>query len=72
MLNKKAVGKRLRELRVKSGETLQETASHIGVSKQSISHYESGRRVPSPEVMEKIADHFGLTVGYIFFRKDST
>ena len=40
------LGKRLRELREEKGLYQDQLGDSIGVSKQTISFYESGRRVP--------------------------
>ncbi len=64
-MNKAAVGSTLKRLR---GDTPQgEVASAVGVLQSTYSMYESGQRVPSDEVKEKIAAYFNETVQNIFF-----
>lgn len=60
------VGDRLKELRVKTGESLQDVADAIGASKAHIWELESNRsRNPSLDLLQKIAGHFKTTVAYL-------
>lgn len=59
-------GEKLRKLRGK--KTKAEVAKAIGVSESSYVKYERDERTPSDFVKQKIADYFGRSVGYIFFR----
>lgn len=52
----------LKYLRNRAGYTQQELADKIGVSKQVICMYEKGRRRPSYEVEEAIADVFNVSL----------
>jgi bacteriocin-like protein len=52
----------LRMLRVTKGVTQQEVAKAVKVDVTTISLYESGKRVPSPEVMLDLADYFQATL----------
>lgn len=60
-----ACGKKLRELR--GSRTQKEVGDAIGVNPNTISMYESGERRPSDELKIKLAQFFGVSVGYIFF-----
>jgi len=54
---------RIRELRLKSGDSLQDVADAIGVSKTHIWELEKGRsQNPSVELLVKLADHFKVTI----------
>ncbi len=80
-----AIGDRLKALRVKKGQSLQQVADSIGASKAHIWELESNRsKNPSLELLQKLAGHFGTTVAYLiseeegelskadqFFRKNS-
>lgn len=61
-------GAKLRDLR--GVRTLQEIADQVGVSSMAISQYERGERLPSPEMMVKLAKLFGQTVGSLFFTQE--
>lgn len=47
-----------------------ELAHRLGVSKQSVSNWESNNIQPSIELLEKIADLFGVTTDYLLGRED--
>lgn len=54
---------RLRELRLRKSESLQDVATAVGVSKTHIWELERNRsKNPSMELLTKLADHFGVTI----------
>jgi transcriptional regulator with XRE-family HTH domain len=54
---------RLRSLRSGSGESLQQLADAIGVSKAHVWEMEVGRSSnPSLEILQKLAEHFDVTI----------
>jgi transcriptional regulator with XRE-family HTH domain len=54
---------KLRTMRVKKGESLQDVADAIGVSKTHIWQLEKGHsKNPSVDLLTKLADHFKVTV----------
>lgn len=61
------IAETLRRLRRDRGETQEELADALGVTTSSIGMYETGERIPRDEVKIKIAQHFNLSVGDIFF-----
>ena len=81
-----AIGDRLKELRLKKGQSLQQVADAIGASKAHVWEMESNRsKNPSIELLRKLAAHFDTTVAYMieepeaqeskadqFFRRNST
>ena len=59
-------GDRIRELRIKNNLTLDDVARHLGVGRQAIYKYEQGTVTNIPlENLEKMADLFGVTPGYL-------
>ncbi len=60
---------RLRTLREQNGETQQDVADLIGVTRNAISSYESGKRRPSGKsafsIYEKIAEHYNVDIPYL-------
>lgn len=64
-LERKACGKKLRELRGDMSQT--EVAYKIGVSQNAISSYETGARVPRDDVKRRLCALYGKTVSEIFF-----
>lgn len=43
-------------------------AKEIGVSKSTIAMWETGKRLPSPEVFEQIADYFNVDIDFLYGR----
>jgi len=58
-------GERLRQIRKERGETQDEFASIIETSKQVLSRYESGQRIPKISLAEKYAKALGVSVDYL-------
>lgn len=58
-------GNILRELRLKSGLSQRELADKLGITKSMISYYELQERVPSPEILIKLAKFFHVTADYL-------
>lgn len=56
---------RLKELRKDRKLTLQQVSKETGVSVASLSSYENGNRNPKIETWQKLADYFGVSVGYL-------
>lgn len=63
---------RLKELRKARGLTTTELGNAVGCSNPAITHYEHGDRKPTPELLVKFADFFGVTVDYILGREEET
>lgn len=59
---------RIREKRRAMGMTMKELGRLVGVSEGAISHYETGRREPDPEMIKRIADVFDVTTDYLIGR----
>lgn len=59
------VGSVLKRLRHQHSLTQAELAELIGVSYSSISMIELGKRTPSLEVLELLADHFNVSIDYL-------
>lgn len=61
---------RLKQLRKDKHWTQAQVAKKIGVTASMVSSYETDIRLPSYEVMIRIADIFGVTVDYLLCRED--
>lgn len=59
------MGNRIRELRAEKGVTLTELEGSTGLSTSAVSQYENGNRKPKIEAWQKLADYFGVSVGYL-------
>lgn len=58
--------KRLKELRVSRGLTQDDLARELKLVKSSIGMYENGKRKPSFEVLEAIADYFNVNMDTLY------
>lgn len=56
------LSKRLKELRKVYNYTQDYVADVIGATRQTYSHYETGRRKPSPETLYKLAGLYNISV----------
>lgn len=65
MIDRKAVGERLRILR--GNKSREEVAISIGVTAQAISNYEIGIRTPSDDIKVKLAEYYHKSVQDIFY-----
>ena len=60
----------LARLRRERGMTQAELAQRLGVSKSSISMYERGNREPELDLLERMADLFGVSVNAMLGRSE--
>lgn len=61
-----SLGKKLKELRVRNGESLQQVADAVGASKPHIWELEAGKsKNPSLDLLTKIAKHFNVKISYL-------
>lgn len=61
-----ALGARLKQLRIRDGESLQQVADAVGASKAHIWELETGKsRNPSMELLTALADHFKVGVAFL-------
>ena len=58
-------GKRLFELRESRGESQQELADSMGITRQSLSRYELGERTANIDLLKKIAEHYDVSADYL-------
>lgn len=64
-MNNEIFAKRFKELRLNNGITQTEFSEYLGVSKATISYYESGKRMPSNAQIRKIANYFKVPVDFL-------
>lgn len=61
------VGQRLKELRkAKTDLGQKEVADEIGITKQALSSYESGRHLPDQAILIDLAKYYGCTTDYLY------
>lgn len=59
----------LKKLRTARGITQEELADIVGKSQQAVNLWERGTNEPGIESLNKLADHFGVTVDYLLGRQ---
>lgn len=62
---------RLKDLRKTKKMRQQDVAHDIGVTFQTYSNYETGRRSPDPDMLKKLADYFNVSVDYLLGRNEN-
>jgi transcriptional regulator with XRE-family HTH domain len=65
-------GERLKELRHKNKLSQESLAKKLHLSKQVISNYEKGRRLPNIEQIVEISNLFGVSTDYLLGKTEST
>ncbi|WP_309121641.1 helix-turn-helix transcriptional regulator [Paenibacillus sp.] len=63
-------GERIAKLREDLGLTQGELAARLGITRASLSHYETNRRQPDYETLSAMADLFDVSVDYLMKRTD--
>ena len=61
---------RLKSLRNEKSLTQKELGQIVGLSQQTIGHYEVGRAHPDHETLQQLAGHFGVTTDYLLGRTE--
>lgn len=56
---------RLKNLRIEKGEMQKEVAMHLNITTSAYGFYEQGKRMPTPEILSKLADYFDVSVDYL-------
>lgn len=64
--------KKLIDARINSKKTQLDLSDEVGISISMYAQIEQGRRNPSDEVKERIANALGVNVGYLFFGEPIT
>ena len=66
-IDKKAVGRRIKQIRINKGCTLEAFGKVINASKSSISEWEKGKNVPNRSRLEIIAKKGNMTVNELLY-----
>jgi transcriptional regulator with XRE-family HTH domain len=59
------IADRLRELRTATNKTQKEIASTLGVSVSTVGMYETGKRIPKPDTLKKLAQLYNVSSDYL-------
>lgn len=70
MLQRQIFQDRLRRLRAEKGMSQRQIAEHFGITKTNYQNYESGRGMPSINILDALADFFDVSIDYLFGRSD--
>lgn len=62
------IGKRIKELRKKRGYTLRELGEKLNFDYSYLSKVENGRKTPSIELLQQMADFFNVDISYFFMK----
>jgi DNA-binding XRE family transcriptional regulator len=60
-------GQQMKRYRIIAKMSLQDVSNIVGISKQALSRYESGKTKPDSEFAGKIADALGTTTNNLFW-----
>ena len=60
-----AFGQRLRVLRDEKGQTQEELGRLLGFVKSTVSQWETDDRIPTPDVLQRLAEHFDVSIDYL-------
>lgn len=60
------VGKELKSIRDKRGETLEEVSKHVKIHKNTLSIYENDSKKIQMKKLEELLDYYGLNMYYFF------
>ncbi|MED0670558.1 helix-turn-helix transcriptional regulator [Aneurinibacillus aneurinilyticus] len=63
-------GERLSDLRTKNKLTQQELSNRLNIAKSTLAMYETGKREPGFETLQRIADFFETSIDYLLGRTD--
>lgn len=70
MFSQKVFGQRLRQLRQSHHLTVEQLGIEFKVSKQAVSRWELGDRLPPLDVAAALADYFNVSLDYLAGRSD--
>jgi Predicted transcriptional regulators len=70
MFSQKVFGQRLRQLRQSHHLTVEQLGNEFKVSKQTVSRWELGDRLPPLDVATTLADYFNVSLDYLAGRSD--
>lgn len=65
-------GGRLKKLRTDKKLSQRELAERFNISQSAIAYYESGKKEPNHEMLQKLADFFEVSLDYLLGRTDNT
>lgn len=70
--NEQGLCDKLVVLRKRSGQTQQNAADGMGLTRASLNSYENGIRKPKIDAIKKMAAYYGVSVDYLLGEEDGT
>ena len=55
----------LRLIRKKKGYSQLKVAMDLNISREALSHYETGKRSPEIEMLRTLSEYFGVSIDYL-------
>ena len=71
-MNTNNIGEKIANLRKKRGMSQSQLAKELNIGTSTLGMYETGKRSPNPEMLNKLADYFGVSVDYLLGREIKT
>ena len=65
-----SIGEKIKKCRKEAGLSQEQLADRLGVTRQSVSKWESGSAVPELVKLIALSDMFGVSVDYLLGRTD--
>ena len=62
----------LKMIRKKLNLNQQKVAMDLNISREALSHYESGKREPSLAMLMKMSDYFNVSINYLITGEEFT
>jgi transcriptional regulator with XRE-family HTH domain len=64
---------KLKQCRLRKGQSLQEVADDLGISKAHFWELETGKsRNPSTDILIKLSNHFGVSIGWLLGEEETS
>lgn len=63
------IGKNIRKLRMKQQMSQDDIAPRLNICRQTLSNYETGKRLPDLDMLVKLADIFDVSIDALVGRK---
>ena len=71
-MNTNNIGEKIANLRKKRGMSQSQLAKELNIGTSTLGMYETGKSSPNPEMLNKLADYFHVSVDYLLGREIKT
>lgn len=68
-MENKVFAERIKKLRIEKKLTQQELGNKFGLTSTGVSYWESGKAIPSMDMINKLSDFFGVTIDYLIGKR---